>query len=285
VIILRKRSDYEKELEILCNNISDKIYLLNKYPKETLTCLYKIIPLDDISPDIEIWKLIPTYESYLVSNQGRIYSLSHMKIMTPSTMNGYQLIGLTRDKKLKTYLIHRLVAQAFIPNPNNKPEVNHKDKDKSNNDVCNLEWVSKKENMKHAFSNNHNHVKLSSEDVRNICKLAEDGKFAGEIIRELNLYNVSYDIVYKIINGDKRTNITKDYNLTKPKRRILYSSDQIDKACKLWTEDKYSIDEISQTTGVSIPNLRQIFQGYNWKHISKKYGIVGKYPIYKIKFN
>ena len=98
----------------------------------------------------EIWKDIEGYEGlYQVSNLGRIKSLHGLseKIMKNSNgSGGYQKLSLTKNKIPKNFFVHRLVAQAFIPNPESKPEVNHIDEDKTNNRVDNLNWMTSKEN-------------------------------------------------------------------------------------------------------------------------------------------
>lgn len=94
----------------------------------------------------EIWRDIEGYEGlYQVSNFGRVKSLRFgkekiMKIL--KYPNGYLKINLYKQKSVKTYQLHRLVANAFIPNPNNYPIINHKDEDKTNNRFDNLEWCS-----------------------------------------------------------------------------------------------------------------------------------------------
>lgn len=94
----------------------------------------------------EIWKDIPEYEGlYQASNLGRIKSLLYGKekiLKTRIHPLGYELINL----KNKTYRVHYLVAQAFIPNPNNLPEINHKNEIKNDNRVENLEWCSREYN-------------------------------------------------------------------------------------------------------------------------------------------
>lgn len=91
---------------------------------------------------------------YAVSNQWNIKSLLTWKIRK-SYLNRwwYTKVGLYLDWTIKTVAVHRLVAIHFIENPEWKPEVNHKDWDKTNNVVWNLEWVTKKENVQHAFKN------------------------------------------------------------------------------------------------------------------------------------
>lgn len=114
----------------------------------------------------EIWKDIKGYESlYQVSNMGRIKSLERYKenhsklqkveekIKTINIKNsGYQFVQLYKNNKYKNLMVHRLVAQAFIPNVDNKPQINHIDGNKLNNNVTNLEWCTNSENEKHAWN-------------------------------------------------------------------------------------------------------------------------------------
>lgn len=110
----------------------------------------------------EIWKDIKGYEGlYQVSNLGRVKSLgngksnnSKVKILKPcKNKDGYFLITLSKNNKKKSYRINRLVASAFIPNPNNLTQVNHKDEDKTNNRVDNLEWCDSKYNTNYGTRN------------------------------------------------------------------------------------------------------------------------------------
>lgn len=132
-----------------------------------------------------IWKDIKGYEGYYqVSSDGRVRSLDRY---VPSNHNNYKLCrGVERvldpddhgyvqtllynhemngKKNGKHYSVHRLVAEAFIPNPDNKPEVNHKDGNKLNNNVSNLEWVTKSENIRHAYATGLNSVEVARKSV------------------------------------------------------------------------------------------------------------------------
>lgn len=95
---------------------------------------------------VEIWKPIPNYEGlYEVSNLGRIRSLYNYRkynVLTQNIKRGYYQIGLRKNGIRKWYQVHRLVAQAFIPNPDNLPQVNHKNENKLDNEISNLEWCS-----------------------------------------------------------------------------------------------------------------------------------------------
>ena len=98
----------------------------------------------------EIWRNIKDYPDYQVSNMGRVKSLKFGKekiLKNNKVSSGYLQVNLSKDGKQKTYYIHRLVATAFITNPNNLSEVNHKNEDKTDNRVENLEWCNSKYNL------------------------------------------------------------------------------------------------------------------------------------------
>lgn len=108
----------------------------------------------------EIWKDIDEYGgTYKISNCGNVKSFAVNKkegiILSKSLdKNGYNVGSFCVKNKMKNYKIHRLVAEAFIPNPENKPQVNHIDGNKQNNSADNLEWVTLSENLIHAYKNN-----------------------------------------------------------------------------------------------------------------------------------
>lgn len=96
----------------------------------------------------ETWKN-SIVEKYAVSNLGRIKNLKTDHVIVPdSEEKGYKRLTIKVNGKTKHFAVHRLVAIAFIPNPENKPQVDHIDNDKSNNKVSNLRWCTNKENAK-----------------------------------------------------------------------------------------------------------------------------------------
>ena len=120
---------------------------------------------------MEEWRDFEGYEGYYqISGDGRVRSIDRVVIGADGktyhyksrilkqvkARDGYMAVQLFRDSRCKTYKIHRMVALTFIPNPNNKPEVNHIDGDKSNNHASNLEWCTRSENIKHAVDHGLN---------------------------------------------------------------------------------------------------------------------------------
>lgn len=119
---------------------------------------------------MEIWKNIKGYEGYYeVSNYGRIKSLKDFRgrnriyiLRQQKNKDGYNRVELHKDGKRKTYMVHRLVAEAFIPNPNNLPFINHKNEfEKDNNKVENLEWCTSKYNVNYGTKIDRTKEKLN----------------------------------------------------------------------------------------------------------------------------
>jgi hypothetical protein len=130
----------------------------------------------------EVWRDIQGYEGlYQVSSHGRVKSLKRggrLVVLTISKF-GYQCISLYKKYHRLPVKVHRLVAEAFIPNTENKSQVNHKDGNKTNNHYSNLEWVTPSENISHAYKNGlktkqhlYGRAKLTIESVNEIRSLS-----------------------------------------------------------------------------------------------------------------
>lgn len=156
----------------------------------------------------EIWKDVCGYEGvYQVSSMGRVKSLiGTEKIRQPVFhRQGYLQLSLHKDGTKKLFLIHRLVALAFIPNLHDKPDVNHKDGNKSNNSVENLEWVNCSENNKHAYSTklkkpllgqDNVNAKLDEYKVKEIKNLLKEGNFTQRQIASMfGVYNTTISAI------------------------------------------------------------------------------------------
>lgn len=170
----------------------------------------------------EVWRPIVGWEGlYEVSNCGRVRSLDRWvrcklnsrqfregKIRVPIIdKDGYEKVTMSGGGKFKIMPIHRLVAIAFIPNPENLPEINHKDLDKRNNRDENLEWYDNKRNIHHAISKGRRHAvtnprcarKLTIEQVQAIRKLRFEGLSYRKIGKEFGIHNTT---VWAIVNDE-----------------------------------------------------------------------------------
>lgn len=133
-----------------------------------------------------VWKDIKGYEElYKISNYGKVFSKIKNRILSPYKVNGYLQIDLYRNAKRKHCRIHRLVAEAFIPNPNNHPIINHKDEDKINNHTSNLEWCTNEYNSNYGTRNSrigekNKGKKISIEQKKRISKLNKGKRKGGE---------------------------------------------------------------------------------------------------------
>ena len=175
----------------------------------------------------EIWKEIPGYNGiYFVSNKGRVKSVDHYLdgrrgsgkqngrfLKFQKDKKGYLRASLSLNKKRFQTGVHRLVANAFIPNPDNKPQVNHKDGDKENNNDWNLEWNTNQENQIHAVLNGlvkpnygekHHMAKLSNADVLKVRQLHSIGFTNKELSKD---FGVSEPAMSKILRRETYINI------------------------------------------------------------------------------
>jgi len=176
--------------------------------------------------DKEIWKPVVGFEElYEVSDLGRIRSMKRIRLVHDKNNRKYKKVF--RSRVLKTYInyfgyekivlkkykeptvtkrVHRIVAEAFIPNPYSLPYINHIDCNKSNNTILNLEWVTSKQNYNHAKLNNllklgvdRSTSKISYDDILIIRKLLKDGNLSQMEVAKI--YNVSQACISKIKLG------------------------------------------------------------------------------------
>lgn len=177
-------------------------------------------------------KEIEGYEGrYYITDNGDIFNIKRGTKMaqTVSARTGYLKISLTNSDGIRpTHSVHRLVALSFIPNPENKREVNHKDGNKGNNRVDNLEWVTTKENSKHAHDTgliqpakgeNAAHAQLTNKSVLKIFNSKLPNK-------ELSAkYQVDICVIYQIKNGKNYSSVTgkvyKAKSSHRPKELLL----------------------------------------------------------------
>lgn len=167
--------------------------------------------IDDKDLPGEEWRDVVGYEGlYQVSNFGRVKSFHKDKVKILKfgvSPFGYLRVVLCKDFNKKNRPIHILVAQAFIPNPENKPQVNHIDGNKQNNCVENLSWVTSAENIAHAFDMGlrktgceHGRAKLTAEQVRDIranCVPGDPELGFKPLAKKYNVTSRVIELVYK----------------------------------------------------------------------------------------
>ena len=170
-------------------------------------------------------KDIPEYEGlYAVTEDGRVWSHPRSWFMTSPTntieqirpgrflklcarKNGYFYVCLRKGNAKRACTVHRLVALTYIPNPENKPQVNHKDTNKLNNAVSNLEWATRKENAEHAVKNGcykavrgeqNGASKLTEASVQEMRRLRKEGADVRDLVER---FGVSEKAVYAVLSG------------------------------------------------------------------------------------
>lgn len=147
----------------------------------------------------EIWKPIPSYEGlYEISNLGRVKSFYRKRILKPVTeRTGYNQVTLVKQHKKKKHYIHRLVAINFISKIEGCEEINHKDGNKSNNVINNLEWCNRQYNINHSIKVLGNHLGKQCKPVQCI----ETGKIFKSIKEASSFYNQHPSNLYNLLGN------------------------------------------------------------------------------------
>jgi len=168
----------------------------------------------------EIWKAVLGYEGYYeISNWGNVKSINRTIITSIGHKNklkskllkycidkgGYFNVGLSKNNKTKRYLVHNLEAKTFIPNPENKPTVNHIDGIKTNNYIDNLEWATISEQAIHALKYK---LRVMPNNGRNIIQLNSNGEKVNkfnDVHEAQRLTNIGYSSIWKCCNNQRKT--------------------------------------------------------------------------------
>ena len=211
----------------------------------------------------EIWKDIKGYEGlYQVSNLGRVKSLSHIvqrkfssysvkeKILKPAKdKQGYHYLVLCVNCKTKTFQVHRLVAQAFIENPNSLPCINHKDENPSNNRVDNLEWCT--------YSYNNTYNDLAHRRMKNVDYAKRTANTNWEL-RKLHTEN------------KKRTENTDYEAIAEKRRKTINQYDKHNNFIKKWNCANDIAKEYNTTPDAIRANclgkVKGLTKGYKWRY-------------------
>ena len=191
-----------------------------------------------------MWKVIDNFPRYEISDYGEVKISKNNKVLKKSVdSSGYYKVTLTNNNERKTFFVHRLVALAFIPNPNNMGQVNHIDENKKNNNVANLEWCDITYNCNHGTRN------------QRISDANRNKVFSAEHMQKLSESQV----------GDKNTMYGRTYDKSPHAKAIVCVETQC---------EYLSCREASEKTGISKTSLCNCLKGhsktaggFHWKYI------------------
>lgn len=145
-------------------------------------------------------KQIKDFPNYYVDKFGNVFNINGYKLKQEETNNGYLRVSLNNDKiKHKHFLVHRLVAEHFIPNPNNYKQVNHRDYNKKNNTIENLEWCSPLENLKYS-----NIIEKAAKAKMRKVKCNETGEIFESIKEACEKYGLHHSNIIACCNKKRK---------------------------------------------------------------------------------
>lgn len=184
------------------------------------------------------------FPGYVINKEGVVIGPKGTPLTHFPNVDGYPVVYVRLNRKNCCKRVHRFLAEAFIPNPDNLPVVNHKDGDKSNFALDNLEWVTIKENCEHAIKVLkvcRGNSTIDKETATQICEMMQAGKSNKQISEELN---ISIDIVSKIRCGQSWKNISQHYNIRPRVGRLLI--EQIKTICEKLNQGKKIMEIVEE---------------------------------------
>lgn len=212
------------------------------------------------------------FPNYAITRQGEVFNLITSNKLKPCLhglkRSQYKAVRLYYKGENKVFKLHRLLAEAFIPNPDNLPQVNHKDGDKLNNKLSNLEWVTASGNTEHAYRNNlHSWNVIDEEKAHVVCDMLQQGFKTKEVADCLGL---EYYTVYDILTEKTYLYVSCEYDLKSVPRREKLDASKVVTICEL-LEKKLPIKEIAEKCNVKSHSIYAIKNGNRHINISKNY--------------
>lgn len=198
-------------------------------------------------------------KGYYITEEGDVFR--HGRKLKCNNQNSYRGICLFHEDGTRSReYVHRLVAKQFIPNPENKPFINHKDGNKTNNHVSNLEWVTNAENIKHAKDNNLLCVGTDKSDlytdaqIKTVCRLLESGL---RVVDISNTTNVCQKTISMIKNRKQWTHISKHYDIKNTDTKL--SVDTVRWICFCLQSGKSAPDIVRESTNPLV-SLNKVYK-------------------------
>jgi hypothetical protein len=220
-------------------------------------------------------KRIEHSKDYYITVEGHVFNSKGKRLKTRISYRGYEQVTIVKQDGSRIYaLVHRLVAQAFIDNPDNKPYVNHIDGNKTNNSIENLEWVTPSENMLHAshvlgvgLGENSGNAVLTEDVVHGICKLLEMGHKNIDIAK---VFGIQHHNVAQIRAG-AWSHISHLYSF--PKRSRILSDATVRWICRKIEENLSTkqILELSTNNKITKDLIKDIRTRRVYSDISKEF--------------
>lgn len=215
-------------------------------------------------------KQIKGFKNYFITENGEVTNKKGEKMRPQVNADGYLVINLRSEKKEYHRRINRLVAETYIPNPDNLPVVNHKDHDRQNNHISNLEWCTVEYNTKESVrlfpERWKSQAVVDASTVEIICRMIQDYKRNKEISEKLN---VGIDLIKHIRAGRSWKEISCNYNMTKSIRSV--SPETVKWVCYRIKEGLKNKEILNLSTSKGLTNsiVKRIRSGKIWKEISK----------------
>ena len=246
----------------------------DKRTKENLSKFHNQLERFNIHHKLAFVKIGDIFLNLIISSSGVLYSIDNenkkIVIIDPyMEKDGHLRVGISvNGKKIKVY-IHSLVAKAFIPNPENKPEVHHKDGDELNNDVTNLMWVTRKEHAKLTKElnqycdglkgSNNPSSSYTDEQIEKVCMLLESNEmYLDEICKECG---ITYDVIQHLLHRENYWGyIRNKYDITKfnKYRRLVYDETDKQKFVKLLENNpSLSLKSISKILNINYSAIKR----------------------------
>ena len=212
------------------------------------------------------------FDDYCVTDDGAIYSLKSKKFLNLQyNDNGYVVVTLRKDGKTKTLRVHRLVTLMYLKDTFFEgAHVNHIDGDKTNNCVNNLEWVTREENMCHAYDNNlviSKQKTISDDDLHLICQSLELGS---RVVDVAKMFSIEREVVDRIYRGTLFKHISYEYDFTKVPKQHKVSVEKVIDVCRLISQG-LQLQHISDSIGVHLSTVKAIKQRRVHNHISNSF--------------